>query len=132
MLLNAVLLSWLEDVDTDSRFLEKYENFKKLEKLIKDSGLFNKINKIDNNLENNRNIAIACIKIYKNLITNPNYIKYSKKCGYHLSEDFINSEKYFESELIKKVAFFNRFSKELDKIKQRTEKGVLINVAKKI
>ena len=118
-LLDSVLLSWFKNVDTEEDFLEKYTSFKKLIKMENIFYLFNLVNIIEKTEEQKDNRIQVAMNLYNKIITNPEYIELSSKCGYELTTDFLDKEKYLDSTLYNNLKFLNLFNNELDTINEK-------------
>lgn len=119
VLMNSVLLGWLQDVENTKEFYTKYCAFEQLCQLEEVLSLFNLIDAIYNDSVNSKNVnnIMNSIKLYNEIIEKDEYKLLSKKCGYELPDSFSKAENYDDSTLYDKVNFFWKFKENLDSIK---------------
>lgn len=116
IVLETVLFTWFEKINSEKEFEEKYEAFEKLFNL-KD---IRKIYKIayDIYYDSSKNIEVIkyATNLYYRIIGDKEYKELTKKAGYSLSKDFSFEDSYYDSTLIKHINFVNLFKRKIENI----------------
>lgn len=121
-LLDSVLIAWLDDVNTEYEFKEKYDAFNNLLNMENMFYLFNLINIIEKTETGREEKADVSIRLYNKIINDPTYQKLSSNCGYELTKDFSQKENYLDSTLYNNLQFLKLFQDELSEINKSITK----------
>ena len=121
--LNSILLSWFEEVNSTSDFCRKYEAFQKMSTILRDSLLFDLVETV---FPLEQEDVRSAIHAYHDLLDNPEYQELSDVCGYKVPREFGNYTHYYDGVLRERVSFFRSFVERLDSIyKGLIAKGVV-------
>ena len=115
-LLNSVLLSWFDDVDTIYDFSTKYHFFEKLNTFIRDSFLFDLIETIEKQPFKDINLIHDAVCKYQMIVENQEYQELIQHSGYQIPVEFGQYDNYFGDDLIHKIEFYDTFCNKLDDI----------------
>lgn len=121
--LDAVVVLWIESVKDAKSLKEKYENFMKMDSLIRNSLLFDIAQSLAN--EPNGVFVGYAVKAYRRLVESDEYQQLAPKCGYQLPDEFGDEQNYLDGSLIKMVKFYYTFRDKIHSIYQDlAQKGV--------
>ncbi len=124
--LNSVLFAWINPLKTVRDFNLKYNSFKKMDQIIRNSYLFDLVEMISNTEEDKDDKVRRALLIYDSFENDKEYQKLTKECGYKLPVEFGIKENYYNGALLRKIAFYNDFKRKLNDINDHlTCKGVV-------
>ncbi|MBP5678394.1 MAG: hypothetical protein J6X28_01015 [Bacilli bacterium] len=116
VVLNSILLGWMEPIHNFQDFVLRYESFQKLRKLIYKSYLFEAVETIASEKVKDMNQIRHTMSIYDSLTHNEEYQKYSSICGYKIPIEFGRVDSYQDDSLKEKIEFYQLFSEKLEEI----------------
>ena len=119
--LNSVLISWLDGINSPLEFREKHEALNNLINLESVSLLFQLVLDID--ISNDSDEVKRAMVLYKKIIDDNEYKTLSDKCDFHLSTDYLNEEKYYDSSLVKNIDFLCAIDTALEEIEFHKKRG---------
>ena len=114
--LNSVLYSWFNSIQSKKDFFDKYVAFKKVDQIIKDSLLFDLVQTITSSNERDSDLIRRALLIYDSFLEDKEYLKVSQECGYKIPKEFGEKESYYDDSLKSKVQFYYYFRDKLDEI----------------
>ena len=102
--LSAVVVLWMDSVNDPKSLQEKYDNFMRMDSLIKRSMLFDFVQTFAE--EPSVIVVRNALNAYHQIISNREYQRLAPKCGYQIPEEFGNEKCYLNGTLLKKVKFY--------------------------
>ena len=123
--LNSVLYSWFNSIESKKDFFDKYVAFKKVDQIIKDSLLFDLVQVITSSKDKDDDQIRRALLIYDSFSEDNEYLKLSQECGYRIPKEFGEKESYYDDSLKSKIQFYYYFRDKLDEINLNlSRKGV--------
>ncbi len=124
--LQSVLYTWFNSLKTTNDFKIKYDAFRKLDKIIEKSYLFDLVELLSDGKKPDPDKIHRALLIYDSFYDDKEYLKLADICGYRLPIEFGIKYCYEDGSLIEKIDFYRAFKNKLDDINNHlTSKGVV-------